>query len=599
MSAEPTASRDVRPRTTTVWMLAAAILACALAVVVAMVGGFRVDIGLVRLSARTPSRVLFVAAMAFFGAVLSAERGRRTASIRDALALINERVGSALRSFPRITTVAVAVTVVVCALYFGSRVAGGSDSYGYVSQARMWAKGMLREPVPLMGEVDWPYAREALTPLGYRPALAENAMVPAYSAGLPLVMAVFEVVFGPGAVFWVVPLCGGLAILATYRLAVTLAGREAALASSVWLGTSPIFLHQLITAPMSDIPTTAWWMVSLALMTFDRKGQALLSGCFAGLAIVTRPNLAPLLAIGAGYYVWRSIARRGHVWHLALFLAGAAPALGLVAFLNTFWFGSPLMSGYGHVATYFNVSNVGPNAWRHLRWLVDAHTPALLLALPGAFWLAKRLKTPHVAGLPTAVSLFALGVASSYLALEVFESWTYSRFLLPALPFLIISATSAIWQLLSRWLPGTGAVALAFGLIIVATHGLTFSRTRHVFELKLAELRYSAIADLAAAKLPERAVLVAEEHSGSARHHAARPTIRFNEIPPTDLDRVLANLGALGYVPYFLLEQWEEPLFRDRFGGASAAGKLDWTPILEWNQSCCVRVYEAPGAQAR
>ena len=45
--------------------------------------------------------------------------------------------------------------------------AGGSDSYGYVSQAHLWATGKLRVEPPLYDELKPIIPVRALAPLGY------------------------------------------------------------------------------------------------------------------------------------------------------------------------------------------------------------------------------------------------------------------------------------------------------------------------------------------------------------------------------------------------------------------------------------------------
>ncbi len=42
----------------------------------------------------------------------------------------------------------------VVGFVFGPPVAGGSDSYGYVSQAHLWATGRMREELRLAGELE-------------------------------------------------------------------------------------------------------------------------------------------------------------------------------------------------------------------------------------------------------------------------------------------------------------------------------------------------------------------------------------------------------------------------------------------------------------
>src|SRR5207244_1547591 len=101
-------------------------------------------------------------------------------------------------------------------------VAGGSDAYGYVSQAYLWASGHLvsHEPFTRFATLVGP----AVAPLGYVVGHSD-ALVPTYPPGLPLAMALATKVGGPRALYVVVPLLSGLAVWLTYVLGAQVGGR--------------------------------------------------------------------------------------------------------------------------------------------------------------------------------------------------------------------------------------------------------------------------------------------------------------------------------------------------------------------------------------
>src|SRR4029079_1662649 len=71
---------------------------------------------------------------------------------------------------------------------------------------------------------------------------------------------------------------------------------------------------------------------------------ALGSGAAAGMAILIRANLAPVAIVPAAMVVWNSPRR----WRSGLmFSLAVIPAAGFIAWLYTYWYGSPLNSGYG------------------------------------------------------------------------------------------------------------------------------------------------------------------------------------------------------------------------------------------------------------
>ena len=82
------------------------------------------------------------------------------------------------------------------------------------------------------------------------------------------------------------------AFLIARRLAGGMAGATAALLTA----TSPIVLFQVVQ-PMNDVLAAALWMAALAW--FITKPQPIACGILIGLAILVRPNLAPLALVFA------------------------------------------------------------------------------------------------------------------------------------------------------------------------------------------------------------------------------------------------------------------------------------------------------------
>src|SRR5262249_5385580 len=128
--------------------------------------------------------------------------------------VVARRVSTAVsRLVPWIAPVTAAIVLALC-FAFGTRAAGGSDSYGYVSEAQLWLAGDLHVHQDFVASVPWPNADWSFTPLGYRPA-AHHTLVPTYAPGLPLLMAAFLKLGGPCGPFVVTPLCSALLVLLT------------------------------------------------------------------------------------------------------------------------------------------------------------------------------------------------------------------------------------------------------------------------------------------------------------------------------------------------------------------------------------------------
>src|ERR1700722_14870478 len=97
------------------------------AVAVTLKGRFVIDLHFLRISSRGPRHAIIIAALCG-GAAWIATPGRRW----QVLVAEWRRIG------PPVFVAALVLVVVTVALGQGARVAGGSDSYGYVSQAHLW-----------------------------------------------------------------------------------------------------------------------------------------------------------------------------------------------------------------------------------------------------------------------------------------------------------------------------------------------------------------------------------------------------------------------------------------------------------------------------
>ena len=67
--------------------------------------------------------------------------------------------------------------------------AGGADSFGYLSQAQLFAHGRLTDTMPRHEGFDWPDVPATLTPLAYTRNAVPDVLVPVYPPGLSLMMA--------------------------------------------------------------------------------------------------------------------------------------------------------------------------------------------------------------------------------------------------------------------------------------------------------------------------------------------------------------------------------------------------------------------------
>ncbi len=573
----------LRPRgaflTRALLLLAAATMLTAVAV--ALSGGFGFRIGGKLVRAHNPA----VAWGAALGAIaLAMTRGRR--QLRSASLWWWRFIDRAAAPM----ACAVAIAAVATGSAWGTRVAGGSDSYCYLSQAELFAAGHVRQLQPVAANLPWPDSRWAFVPAGHIPALEpEGAVVPICPAGYPLLMAAARVVAGRSGMFWVVPLLGGLAVWLTFVLGRRIGGPPAGLVAAVLVATSPAFLYQIVQ-PMSDVPAAALWLLALVLASrsADQTGwrAPLLGGAAAGAALVVRPNLVPLAAVTALWAAARPAPWRDRLFSLAAFGIAATPFVFLVMALQNAMYGSPLRSGYGDLGGLFRLDHVWPNLRRYPVWLLETETPLVLLAV-AAPWVAAPERSRRSAWWLLA---FAAATLACYLPYLVFDAWWYLRFVLPAVAVVLTLTAVVAIRLIDRMPAAWRAPAFALACGALAVTSITVAARRQVFDLQSIESRYRHAGEYVAAHLPAEAAIVTVHESGSVRFYSGRLTLVWAEVDPRSLDRALDYLRSRGYRPYLLFETWEEPAFRKRFEGKSAIARLEWPPIAEIDRE--VRIYD-------
>ena len=164
--------------------------------------------------------------------------------------------------------------------------------------------------------------------------------LPIYAPGLPMLMAVLSLIH-PDGVFWVVPLAGAALVVLSFLLGRALGGSAAGLLTAALVATSPAFLFQLM-APMSDVVVAAFWIAALVLALPNRLGRWFLAGLASSLAILTRPNTAPIAAVFVLVALWkdaseasRAVTGRQRVLHTLAYAAGILPGVLGVAAIHT------------------------------------------------------------------------------------------------------------------------------------------------------------------------------------------------------------------------------------------------------------------------
>lgn len=435
--------------------------------------------------------------------------------------------------------------------------AGGSDSSGYLNSARLLASGRLADQLRVPTEFGQIEGADRLlfTPYGFYPAPEGTTLPPTYPPGLPLFFAAASKVAGWTVGPLLVEVLGALgAIWLLYLTARELGIRPGlAIAGAAVLAACPLFIF-LAIQPLSDLPATTWVLAAVyaALRARHHAGWAAACGALFAIAVLVRATnsvVLPALVVFLGAD-WR---------RLALLVAGGVPGAVWLAAYNFILYGHPARSGYGDdIYSSF--------AWAHIpgalvdfaRWLAIL-LPAIILALPLAIPLARGLPSRFVAALAlwfVAVIGFFASVAFSH------ESWWSLRYILPAVPALILAALLGLEGLAGRFAflrrPGVlhgAAVCLVIWATVSAGY---WTRKFGVFYTQGYENVYADASRAAARTLPAGSLVVSAAFCGALHAYTDFPILRFDQIDPGRFERFAALAAGSGRTVAAVLFEVEE-----------------------------------------
>lgn len=553
------------------------------AAVVAITGGFRIEVSSIRISSRNASRI-------FLFATLPAALAWRLA-YRDRLERWLQAHAALQQTLALVTLAALVAGTLIVGVRFGSRTAAASDQSGYVSQSALWAARTLKIDQRFAATLPWPEASQSLTPLGYRIG-PDGSMVPTYAPGLPLLMAVGRALHACGP-YLVVPVCCALLVLFTFHLGREVFGTGTAVVAAVLVACSPVVIFMSLT-PMADVPAATFWIGALAVSVRASAARTLAAGALTAIAILIRPNLVPL-----ALFPWLMAIARVPTWRdrglrTALFAAASIPGAAGVAWVNATLYGSPLSSGYGDLGPGFAFSHAAANLRRYPAWWLESQGP-LAFIFPAVLWF--RRSHDETQRELTILVMFAVTLCLLYLFYLPFDAWWYLRFLLPAVPIVFLLCADVV----ARAAGATATVrvaALAAFTMISASHTLRFTDTLDLLGIGTGERRYLEPALHVAQATPPDAVILTAQHSGSLRYYTGRLILRWDSLDPAWLDRAVEFLRARGIATYLLVEDWEEERMRTRFSGQATLADLNRGPIAT-ARSGHIRLYSLQPGDVR
>jgi len=432
-------------------------------------------------------------------------------------------------------------------------VAGGSDSSGYMNQARLLAAGHVHvqpRTIPGLPRADMPPF--LYVPLGFKPAPDGDGMVPTYPAGFSLFVVALRPLAGwryAGDTAAIIHAIAG--IVATYALGRMLGlGRKWSVLGAAVVAASPLYLLMSLMA-MSDVPSLAWTTLAVlaALKSHQRPAWALAAGAAMSVDVLLRPaNTLAFLPVAV------ALGMSPRRW--LLFVLGGLPGAAFFGAHSLAAYGSVGATGYGDASGNFGVRFVRPTLLHYAVWIPALFTPVVALCA-GLPWLASV--RAHTRWLLGAWILPFAAFYSAYLCTH--ETWWYLRFLLPAVPPIVVGSLLVLRRLCARG-PGRpvadlAPLTLAAALALVAACSGCLSHYLHPFAIGRTEHQYERITDWMAKNVPGDAICVTMQASGAIFYYTDFTFIRWDFVNSGNVGRIEAAIRSSRRPLYAVLFPFE------------------------------------------
>ena len=466
-------------------------------------------------------------------------------------------------------------------------IAAGSDSSGYLNHARLLAAGHVHlEPREVPGLPSSQAPDELYMSLGFKPAWDHKGLVPTYPVGLPLLILAAKPLAGWAHAADAILLLHSLAGIAlVYVLARDLGlGRRWAALGSLILALSPVYLFMSLVA-MSDVPSLVWTTLAVvaALRSRGRAPWALLAGFALALDVLLRPtNVLAFIPVAL------ALGRSPRRW--LLLALGGLPGAVFYGAHSLSAYGSLFTTGYGNTSSSFSWASVPVTLAHYARWLPALFTPAVVLCL--ALPVERRV----TASIRWLLGSWILAYGAFYSTYTItHETWWYLRFLLPAVPAILVASLLVLDRLCERLPqfldPGRFLPAFAVALALVVFAERRQERELHPLSVGDEELVYGRATDWMKAHVPGDAVCLAMQASGALVYYTDFTFIRWDALHPSNVAKVEAAIRASGRPLYAVLFPFEltdsGALDKHMPGHWTMVGRIDQVTV--WR-----RDFEAP-----
>ncbi|HJT18754.1 MAG TPA: hypothetical protein VJ853_15260, partial [Thermoanaerobaculia bacterium] len=260
-----------------------------------------------------------------------------------------------------------------------------------------------------------------------------------------------------------------------------------------------------------------------------RGALAAAAGIAFAISVCVRPtNLVMAIPL--------AVALRFRPRALSIAAAAALPIGVALMIWNHTLYGSYFSTGYGSLGDLM--------AWSYPRQRLPHY----------AYWLAAQL-TPFVfpIGLiadrkhrPLLLAWF-FPLFVFYCFYESFDAWWYTRFLLPAIPPLIIGFLLLARRF--RWWPAIVAIVLVVAMIQ--------DRRLSPLSVGIEESLYTDMMRWVTPRLPRNAIVLASQYSGTFLYYQNRETVRYDSLDNNRFQELRAYAGAANLRWYAVMMEWE------------------------------------------
>lgn len=433
----------------------------------------------------------------------------------------------------------------------GVSYASGSDASGYFNSAQLLASSEASTPIktiPFFTPNDGDYHFQQ--PLGFSAVNETLSLVPTYPPGLPLHLLIAAQVVGWDHAAILINvlgalLSGGLIFLLARKHCHL--SRAWSLAATVLLWACPLFVFFSLQ-PMSDMPSTSWCLLAFfsALNARQRVIWGVLAGVAVGIAVLLRPTnifvMLPVLMI-----------LRGSLKAWGLLILGVLPFAIIQIGYNLIAYGEIVTTGYGDVSTLLQSEFVALNSIHFAQWIPQLLTPIILLAvaIPWSLQYYPRLIPAMIAWIVSLIAFYTFYYHAG-------ETWWYLRFILPVFPFLILAALMVAQRLTefirNPWLRAILPLAI---LGTALTYQYNLNRELDVTHVKPGDRAYFDTNKWLLNHVPDDAIMVAMQASGSLHYYTDFPLVRYDLTSPEKLALILESARQNGqpiYAPLFPFE---------------------------------------------